>query len=105
MKTVDKARMKCNSPQRAPSWHSKKFIVKACSNGKEKVVGYGDRSMTIKKSNPERRANFRARHNCSDKKDKLSAGYWACKVRNAHILLDITSSKKTNHGARRSQAW
>ena len=81
MKTVDKSRMKCNKPQRAPSWHAKKFIVKACSNGKEKVVGFGDRSMTIKKSNPERRANFRARHNCSDKKDKLSAGYWACKVR------------------------
>ena len=28
----------------------------------------------------DRRKNFRSRHNCDEKKDKSTAGYWACKV-------------------------
>ena len=75
---VDKDRMKCNSPRRT-SGGSKKFVVKACNDGKEKVVRFGDPNMKIKKSNPKRRKSFRARHKCDQKKDKLSAGYWACK--------------------------
>jgi len=75
---VDKDRMACNRPQRTPSG-PKKFVVKACSGGTEKIVRFGDPNMKIKKHIAERRASFRARHNCSDKKDKLSAGYWACK--------------------------
>ena len=73
---VDKDRMKCNSPKRGGS---KKFVVKACKNGKEKIVRFGDPNMRIKKSNPERRKSFRARHKCDEKKSKLTAGYWSCK--------------------------
>jgi hypothetical protein len=29
---------------------------------------------------PKRKASFRARHNCDEKKDKFSAGYWACRA-------------------------
>ncbi len=75
---IDKDRMKCNSPRRT-SGGSKKFVVKACKNGKEKIVRYGDPNMKIKKSNPKRRKSFRARHKCDQKKDKFSAGYWSCK--------------------------
>ncbi len=75
---VDKDRMKCNSPRRT-SGGSKKFVVKACKDGKEKIVRYGDPNMKIKKSNPKRRKSFRARHKCDQKKDKFSAGYWSCK--------------------------
>ena len=74
----DKDRMKCNSPRRT-SGGSKKFVVKACKDGKEKVVRFGDPNMKIKKSNPKRRKSFRARHKCDQKKDKFSAGYWSCK--------------------------
>ena len=73
---VDKDRMKCNSPKRGGS---KKFIVKACENGKEKVVRFGDPNMKIRKSNPKARKSFRARHKCDQKKSKFSAGYWSCK--------------------------
>jgi len=73
---VNKDRMKCNSPKRGGS---KKFVVKACKNGKEKIVRFGDPNMRIKKSNPKRRKSFRARHKCDQKKDKFSAGYWSCK--------------------------
>lgn len=44
-----------------------------------KRVHYGDPNLRIKKSNPKRRKSFRARHKCSQKKDKTSAGYWSCR--------------------------
>ncbi len=36
--------------------------------------------MTIKKSQPGRRKNFRARHGCdtAKAKDKFTARYWSC---------------------------
>lgn len=37
--------------------------------------GYSD--YTIHKDK-KRRARFRARHKCSEKKDKTKAGFWAC---------------------------
>ena len=75
---VDKSKMKCNKPRRTPDG-SKKFVVKACKDGKEKIVRFGDPNMKIKKSNPERRKSFRARHKCSSAKDKVTARYWSCK--------------------------
>ena len=73
---IDKDKMKCNSPKRGGS---KKFVVKACENGKEKIVRFGDPKMKIRKSNPKARKSFRARHKCDQKKSKFSAGYWSCK--------------------------
>lgn len=58
----------------------KKSVVKACKDGKEKIIRFGDANMTIKKSNPARRKSFRARHKCSTAKDKFSARYWSCRA-------------------------
>lgn len=77
-KRLAKERMKCNSPRRDVQG-GKKFVVKACEDGKEKIIRYGDANMEIKRDNPERRKNFRARHNCDEQKSKLTAGYWSCK--------------------------
>lgn len=78
-KTISKlARMKCNNPTTSEK-PEKKFKVKACQDGKEKILHYGDANMRIKKSNPERRKSFRARHKCDTAKDKLSRRYWSCK--------------------------
>ena len=55
-------------------------VVKACKDGKEKLIRFGDANMKIKKHIKGRRKNFRARHNCDQKKDKFSAGYWSCKA-------------------------
>ena len=77
-KRADKSKMKCNSPQRT-SGGSKKFVVKACKDGKEKIIRFGDPNMTIKKSNPQRRKSFRARHKGDTAKDKFTARYWSCK--------------------------
>ena len=80
MAKIDKSKMKCNRPKRQVSG-GKKSVVKACANGKEKIIRFGDAKMTIKKSNPKRRKSFRARHGCDTKKlDKLTARYWSCKM-------------------------
>ena len=65
-----------NKPKRT-SGGSKKFAVLAKKGDEVKLVRFGDPNMTIKKSNPERRRNFRARHNCDTAKDKFSARYWS----------------------------
>lgn len=72
-----KDRMQCNRPRRETKG-GKKFVVKACEGGEEKIVRFGDANMEIKRDNPERRRNFRARHNCDEKKSKLTAGFWSC---------------------------
>ena len=69
----------CNRPVRTQGG-SKKFRVRACANGRAKTIGFGDPKMTIKKSNPGRRKNFRARHRCdSNPPSKLTARYWSCR--------------------------
>lgn len=76
---LDKKRMKCNSPTRSPS-KNKKFVVKACENGKEKIIHFGDPNMRIKKNIPARRRSFRARHNCKNPGPKTKARYWSCRA-------------------------
>ena len=61
-----------NKPKRT-SGGSKKFAVLAKKGTDVKLVRFGDPNMTIKKSNPKRRASFRARHSCDTAKDKFSA--------------------------------
>ena len=77
-KRVDKSKMACNKPRRT-SGGSKKFVVKACQDGKEKVIRFGDPDMKTRKSNPKARKSFRARHKCDTAKDKMTARYWSCK--------------------------
>lgn len=43
-------------------------------------VNFGDPNMEIKRDDPARRKNFRARHNCDDPGPKWKARYWACKT-------------------------
>lgn len=77
-KQINKKSMPCNKPKRQVQG-GKKFVVKACSGGTEKIIRFGDANMTIKKNDPARRRSFRARHKCSTAKNKLSARYWSCK--------------------------
>jgi len=59
----------------------KKFKV-FVKNKKGKVVkvNFGDPNMEIKRDNPERRKSFRARHKCSQAKDRTTPKYWSCKM-------------------------
>lgn len=59
----------------------KKFYV-FVKNDKGNVVKvtFGDKKMEIKRDDPERRKNFRARHGCNNPGPKWKARYWACKT-------------------------
>lgn len=75
----DKESKKLNDPIRTPGGPKKfKVYVKDPKTGNIKTVRFGDPDMEIKRDDPERRKSFRARHNCSDKKDKTTPGYWSC---------------------------
>jgi hypothetical protein len=82
-KKSDKDKMKCNSPRRIRKGEAghgkKKFVVKACDGGTEKIIRYGDAGLKIKRKQKGRRKNFRARHNCDNPGSKLKARYWSCK--------------------------
>lgn len=57
-----------------------KVYVKDPGTGNVKKVNFGDPNMKIKKSNPDRRKSFRARHKCDTAKDKTTARYWSCRA-------------------------
>ena len=40
----------------------------------------GEKTMSIKKNNPERRKSFRARHNCDNPGPRHKARYWSCRA-------------------------
>jgi len=56
-----------------------KVYVKDPKTGNVKKVNFGDPDMKIKKSNPERRRSFRARHNCDNPGPRTKARYWSCR--------------------------
>ena len=71
-------KLPCNRPSKSYK-PEKKRMVRACANGKEKLIHFGATGYKHNYS-PKARANFRARHRCDTAKDKLTARYWACKT-------------------------
>lgn len=57
----------------------KKFKVYVKKGDKVVKVNFGDPNMKIKKSNPERRKSFRARHRCATPGPRWKARYWSCR--------------------------
>lgn len=57
-----------------------KVYVKDPKTGNIKKVNFGDKKMRIKKSNPNRRRSFRARHHCdTNPGPRTKARYWSCR--------------------------
>jgi hypothetical protein len=73
---ADKSTMKCNHP--VPSNRpGKKMMVKACSNGDEKLLHFGAKGYGNNYSSAARKS-FRARQGCDSATDKLTPRHWAC---------------------------
>ena len=83
---VDKSKLVCNKPKRTPDHKTKSHIVKACEGGREKIIRFGQQGVSTagkkkdEKSNARRRS-YKARHAKNIKKGKMSAAYWANKVK------------------------
>jgi hypothetical protein len=59
---------------------SKKFYVYVKCGDKVKKISFGDPGLSVKVGDPERRKSFVARHKCTQKNDRCSAGYWSCRI-------------------------
>ena len=86
---IDKDKMPCNKPRTTDSHKGKSHVVKACEDGKEKIIPFGEKGASTagkpKKGESEKmkkkRKSFKARHAKNIKKGKMSAAYWADKVK------------------------
>lgn len=65
-------------PFRTPDGPKKFAVYVKNSSGKVVIVRFGDPNMEIKRDDPDRRKNFRARHNCDSATDKTTPRYWSC---------------------------
>lgn len=68
-------------PFRLPSGSNKKFGVYVKNDkGNTVMVKFGDPNMEIRRDDPDRRKNFRARHQCdSNPGPRWKARYWSCR--------------------------
>lgn len=58
----------------------KKFAVYVQNEaGRVVIVRFGDPNMEIKRDDPQRRKNFRSRHNCDTPGPRTKARYWSCR--------------------------
>lgn len=76
---AEKSKMKCNVPTKS-SRPGKRKMVKACADGKERIVHWGDSKMGMHKQDPKRKKNYCSRSGgIKGGSGKLSANYWARK--------------------------
>ena len=88
---IDKSKMKCNKPKAQAVGNSltgKSHVVKACANGQEKIIRFGQRGVKgspkkkgESKAYASRRSRFKSRHAKNIAKGKMSAAYWANRVK------------------------
>jgi len=76
--TYQGKKVSLNKPFYTPGERKKSAVYVKNDNGNVVKVRFGDPDMTIKKNNPGRRKNFRARHNCDTAKDKTTPKFWSC---------------------------
>jgi hypothetical protein len=76
----DGKKVTLNKPFRTPDGPKKFAVYVKNDKGNVVKVTFGDPNMEIKRDDPERKANYRARHNCSDPGPKWKANYWSCKM-------------------------
>ena len=75
---------------------SKKFYVyvKNPKNGKVKKVSFGAKdgggNLSVKLKDPKARKAFADRHNCEQKNDKTTPGYWSCRLPRYAKLLGLS---------------
>jgi hypothetical protein len=91
VEAIDKSKMKCNKPKAqavGDSLTGKSHVVKACEGGKEKILRFGQRGVKgspkkkgESKEYASRRHRFQTRHAKNIAKGKMSAAYWANKVK------------------------
>ena len=68
-----------NRPIRTPGGPKKYAVYVKAKNGNIVKVTFGDPNLRVRGRSKARRKSFAARHKCSQKKDRTTAGYWSCR--------------------------
>ena len=84
--------VKLGKPFRTPGGPKKFAVYVKSGNGGVKKVTFGDPGLRVKNANKKAAKSFRARHNCQNKKDRTTAGYWSCNVGHYAKQLGLSSS-------------
>jgi hypothetical protein len=84
--------VKLNKPFRTPGGPKKFAVYVKSPGGNIKKVTFGDPNLRVRSSNKKAAKSFRARHKCSQKKDRTTAGYWSCNISRYRKALGIKSS-------------
>jgi len=89
--------VKLNQPKRGGS---KKFyvFVRDPKTGKIVKVSFGAKDgggkLAVKLKDPEARKRFADRHNCEEKNDKTTPGYWSCRLPRYAEMLGLSGEGK-----------
>jgi|TARA_E500000331_G_C16999731_1_gene601479 hypothetical protein len=70
-----------NKPKRTPKHPKKSHVVVAKEGSKVKTIRFGQQGVTGDRTNTARARSFKARHAKNIAKGKMSAAYWANKVK------------------------
>ena len=70
-----------NKPKRTPKHATKSHVVVAKDGNQIKTIRFGQQCKTGDKGNTARSRSFKARHAKNIKKGKMSAAYWANRVK------------------------
>jgi hypothetical protein len=77
---------------------SKKFyvFVRNPKTGKVKKVSFGAKAggsnLAVKLKDPKAKKSFSARHNCPQKKDRTTSGYWSCRLPSVAKSLGLSAT-------------
>lgn len=83
--------VKLGKPFRTPGGPKKFAVYVKKPGGGVKKVTFGDPNLRVKNANKKSAKSFRARHKCSQKKDRTTAGYWSCNVGRYSKQLGLSS--------------
>lgn len=70
-----------NQPKRTPDHPTKSHIVVAKEGGKTKTIRFGQQGVSGSPDGSKRNKAFKARHASNIARGKMSAAYWADKVK------------------------
>jgi len=89
-------KVKLNKPMRGDVKKYKVYVKN--DKGNIVKVEFGDPNMEIKRDNPARRKNFRARHNCDNPGPVWKARYWACRFWSKESVSSLLSEEALAYG-------
>ena len=80
-------KVKLNKPMKGDVKKYKVYVRN--DKGNVVKVNFGDKNMEIKRDDPKRRKNFRARHKCEDPGPIWMPKYWSCKFWSSKSVTEL----------------